>query len=719
MSALSHHTDHYHTRGGVTVYRAVDDLPVAGTIEPVLDALDGSRGALFASSYEYPGRYTRWDMGFVNPPLAVVCRGLEFQVSALNARGRLLLPPIAAAVERLPAVAAFQADDTGLTGTIAPTTERFPEEERSRQPSVFSLLRAIVELFSSTAEPHLGLYGAFGYDLAFQFEPVTLRLERPAGQRDLVLYLPDELIVVDHRRERATRRRYEFEIGGRSTHGMSRDGVQRRYTGRPDVAPRCDHRPGEYAEGVAVAKRAFARGDLFEVVPGQTFTEGCGASPAELFRRLRERNPSPYGFLITLGEDEYLVGASPEMYVRVEGRRVETCPISGTIARGRDAIADADRIRELLTSQKDESELTMCTDVDRNDKSRICEPGSVRVIGRRQIEMYSRLIHTVDHVEGTLRAEFDALDAFLAHAWAVTVTGAPKARAMRFIEDHEKSPRAWYGGAVGLIGFNGSLNTGLTLRTIRLKDGVAEVRAGATLLYDSDPQAEEEETRLKAAAFLDAIRRPRGATHEAGTSSAPVGRGKRILLIDHQDSFVHTLANYLRQTGAEVVTLRAGFPDDTLDAPRPDLVVLSPGPGRPQDFGMGDTLAALMQRRLPVFGVCLGLQGIVEHFGGRLATLTHPMHGKPSVVRTRGGRLHDALPAEFRAGRYHSLFAVRDTLPSSLCVTAESDDGVVMAVEHDTLPVAGVQFHPESILTLQEDLGLQLIHNVVETLTGG
>ena len=717
MSALSHHTDHYHTRGGVTVYRAVDDLPVAGTIEPVLDALDGSRGALFASSYEYPGRYTRWDMGFVNPPLAVVCRGPEFRVSAFNARGRLLLPAIAAAVKRLPAVAAFATDDAGLTGTIAPSTERFPEEERSRQPSVFSLLRAVVELFFSTAEPHLGLYGAFGYDLAFQFEPVALRLERPADQRDLILYLPDELIVVDHRRERATRRRYEFEIDGRSTHGMPRDGAHRAYAGRPDVAPRCDHRPGEYAEGVAVAKQAFVRGDLFEVVPGQTFAEGCAASPAELFRRLRERNPSPYGFLINLGEDEYLVGASPEMYVRVEGRRVETCPISGTIARGQDAIADADRIRELLTSQKDESELTMCTDVDRNDKSRICEPGSVRVIGRRQIEMYSRLIHTVDHVEGTLREEFDAMDAFLAHAWAVTVTGAPKAWAMQFIEDHEKSPRAWYGGAVGLIGFNGSLNTGLTLRTIRLKDGVAQVRAGATLLYDSDPQAEEEETRLKAAAFLDAIRRPRGAPREVGTALTPVGRGKRILLIDHQDSFVHTLANYLRQTGAEVVTLRAGFPDDMLDAPRPDLVVLSPGPGRPQDFRMADTVAALMQRRLPVFGVCLGLQGIVEHFGGRLATLAHPMHGKPSVVRVRGGRLTETLPAEFRAGRYHSLFAVRDTLPASLRVTAESDDGVVMAVEHGTLPVAGVQFHPESILTLQDDLGLRLIHNAVETLT--
>src|SRR5204862_5877163 len=206
---------------------------------------------------------------------------------------------------------------------------------------------------------------------------------------------------------------------------------------------------------------------------------------------------------------EFLVAASPEMYVRVEGRRIETCPISGTIARGRDPLEDSERIRELLNSKKDESELTMCTDVDRNDKSRVCVPGSVRVIGRRQIEMYSRLIHTVDHVEGRLQPGRDALDAFLAHTWAVTVTGAPKAWAMQFIEDHERSARAWYGGAVGVIGFDGNLNTGLTLRTIRVKHGVAEVRAGATLLYDSDPAAEEAETELKASAFLDAIRRPR------------------------------------------------------------------------------------------------------------------------------------------------------------------------------------------------------------------
>src|SRR5690606_4302946 len=268
----------------------------------------------------------------------------------------------------------------------------------------------------------------------------------------------------------------------------------------------------------------------------QTFAEPAAASPAEIFRRLRVRNPSPYGFLLNLGDGEYLVGASPEMFVRVEGRRVETCPISGTVRRGRDALEAAEQIKALLSSPKEESELTVCTDVDRNDRWRICEPGSVRGIGRRQIELYSRLIHTVDHVEGTLREGFDALDAFLCHTWAVTVTGAPKAWAMQFVEDHEKSARAWYGGAVGLIGFDGGLNTGLTLRTIRVIDGVAEVRAGATLLYDSDPEAEEEETHVKASALLDAIRRPAGVEAEAPrVYETQVGVGRRILLVDHQD----------------------------------------------------------------------------------------------------------------------------------------------------------------------------------------
>jgi anthranilate synthase len=709
-------TDSYATRAGIRVHRTVTDIPVANAIEPVIEALDAHRGVLLASSYEYPGRYTRWDMGFIDPPLALTARERHVRVEALNARGTILLDAIDPALRALDALDSVARTGDALAVTVKPATGRFAEEERSRQASVFSVLRALIDLFGYEDEPHLGLYGAFAYDLAFQFEPIRLRLERPSDQRDLVLYLPDELVIVDHRREAAQRRRYEFEVGPRSTDGLPREGAARPYVANTSIVPGGDHAPGDYAAIVRRARESFKRGDLFEVVPGQTFVEPCPSSPSELFLRLRERNPSPYGFLINLGESEYLVGASPEMYVRVDGDRVETCPISGTIARGTDAIGDAAQIVALLNSAKDESELTMCTDVDRNDKSRICVPGSVRVIGRRQIEMYARLIHTVDHVEGRLRPEFDALDAFLAHAWAVTVTGAPKTWAMQFIEDHERSSRAWYGGAVGLMGFDGNLNTGLTLRTIRVKEGAAQVRVGATLLYDSDPDAEEEETRLKAAAFLDALRRPRGVEASPRPAMARPGSGRRVLLVDHQDSFVHTLANYLRQTGAEVVTLRAGFAPSAYDELRPHLVVLSPGPGTPSDFDVTGTMRGLVERKLPVFGVCLGLQGMVEHFGGTLGVLDYPMHGKTSRIRVVGGRLFEGLPKEFSAGRYHSLFALRDALPESLTVTAESEDGVVMAIEHATLPCAAVQFHPESIMSLDEEVGLRLLHNVVSRL---
>jgi len=449
-------------------------------------------------------------------------------------------------------------------------------------------------------------------------------------------------------------------------------------------------------------------------VPGQTFFRACPSKPSEVYRRLREINPAPYGFVVNLGESEYLVGASPEMFVRVSGERVETCPISGTIARGGDAISDARQILALLNSQKDASELTMCTDVDRNDKSRVCRPESVRVIGRRQIEMYSKLIHTVDHVEGMLRPGYDALDAFVTHTWAVTVTGAPKLWAMQFIEDHEKNVRAWYGGAIGKVGFDGGLNTGLTLRTIRIKDGVAQVRAGATLLYDSDPAEEERETRLKAMAALEAIEV--GAVRRAVPSAitGTPGVGKRILFVDHQDSFVHTLAGYFRRTGAEVTTLRYGFPEAELDALQPDLLVMSPGPGSPSDFDTSGTIAKALKRGIPIFGVCLGLQALVEHFGGELAVLSYPVHGKPSEVRVLGGRIFEGLGERFVAGRYHSLYG--KVIPDELVVTAVTDDGVPMGIEHRTLPIAAVQFHPESILTADGERGLALVYNCVRLL---
>lgn len=707
----------FKTQGGVQVEVSQQQLDYQEGITHLIERLDSERGALFASSFEYPGRYTCWDIGFCNPPLALVCKQNFIQIDALNKRGKVLL----AFVQQL-----FSSDDNlelvtqtehQILINIKASEQVFSEEERSQQPSVFTVIRLLLSFFKCEQEPYLGLYGSFGFDLIFQFEDLLQHKERDPVQRDMVLYLPDEIFVVNHRKEEAFVNRYEFQFQDHATHGLPREGTRSAYESPNRPEKFCDHEPGEYAAVVNKAKERFACGDLFEVVPSQTFFTHYTEQPSYLFKQMRQLNPSPYGFFINLGEGEYLVGASPEMYVRVTGKRVETCPISGTIKRGADAIEDAQNIQILLDSPKEESELTMCTDVDRNDKSRICEAGSVKVIGRRQIEVYSRVIHTVDHVEGTLRAEFDAVDAFLTHMWVVTVTGAPKIWALNFIEQHEKSPRKWYAGAVGWFGFNGNLNTGLVLRTVRISQGIAEVRVGATLLYDSIPESEEQETRLKASAFLDMLnhKAPAGANKE----SLPLtGKGKRVLLIDHQDSFVHTLANYIRQTGAEVSTIRFDKAQQYLHEHHYDLVVLSPGPGKPSDFNLSASIDAVVARGIPLFGVCLGLQGLVEHFGGVLDILEYPMHGKSSMIKVLDSSdLFAGLGEEFKAGRYHSLYARLSAMPEALKVTALSEDGVVMAISHQHLPIYAVQFHPETILSLVNQAGLKIITNLMGMVT--
>ncbi|CAD7039311.1 anthranilate synthase [Pseudorhizobium halotolerans] len=709
----------YETKGGIAVSRMRRPTPYADAVSGYVDKLDERRGAVFSSNYEYPGRYTRWDTAIVDPPLGISSHGRKVWIEAYNERGEVLLSFVA---ERLSTVADLTLGARTarrLDLTVNEPSRAFTEEERSKMPTVFTVLRAVIDLFYSDADSAIGLFGAFGYDLAFQFDAIKLSMQRPEDQRDMVLFLPDEILVVDHHAAKAWIDRYDFAKDGVTTAGKSGEIAPEPFQRTTVTPPKGDHKPGEYAELVLKAKESFRRGDLFEVVPGQKFMERCDSKPSEISNRLKAINPSPYSFFINLGHQEYLVGASPEMFVRVSGRRIETCPISGTIRRGEDAIADSEQILKLLNSKKDESELTMCSDVDRNDKSRVCEPGSVKVIGRRQIEMYSRLIHTVDHIEGRLREDMDAFDGFLSHAWAVTVTGAPKLWAMRFIENHEKSPRAWYGGAIGMVGFNGDMNTGLTLRTIRIKDGIAEVRAGATLLNDSDPHEEEAETELKASAMISAIRDARaGNSGKVARDVARVGQGVKILLVDHEDSFVHTLANYFRQTGAEVSTVRTPVPEEIFDRVDPDLVVLSPGPGNPKDFDCKTTIRTARAKNLPIFGVCLGLQALAEAYGGELRQLAVPMHGKPSRIRVlEPGIVFSGLSNEVTVGRYHSIFADPKTLPTDFTITAESEDGTIMGIEHVKEPIAAVQFHPESIMTLGQDAGMRMIENVVAHLS--
>src|SRR3981081_3012973 len=625
----------YRTRGGLAITRSGEQFTGgANRLDDLIELLDRRRGVVLSSGTTVPGRYESFDLGFSDPPLVLETAGSNFSLQALNARGQVLIGFLGDAL-REPCVVVTEKNATRLAGHIVGGAAPIDEEQRTPRATLMSLGGDLVAAFGANDDPLLGLFGAFAYDLVFQIEDLVQKRAREKDQRDIVLYVPDRLLAYDRATGRGVVLTYDFAWNGQSTEGLPRDTAESVYAKTPRQGS-ADHSPGEHQARVETARAAFARGDLFEAVPGQLFAEPCERTPAEVFQRLCRINPSPYGALMNLGDGEFLVSASPEMFVRSDGRRVETCPISGTIARGIDAIGDAEQIRQLLNSEKDEFELNMCTDVDRNDKARVCVPGTIKVLARRQIETYSKLFHTVDHVEGILRPGFDALDAFLTHAWAVTVTGAPKLWAMQFVEDNERSSRRWYAGAIGAVNFDGSINTGLTIRTIRMKDGLAEVRVGATCLFDSDPAAEDRECQVKAAALFPQLR---GHPPKPLSAFAPdaTGSGKRVLLIDHDDSFVHMLADYFRQVGATVTVVRHVHALAMLKAQNYDLLVLSPGPGRPEDFGIAKTIGAALDKKLPIFGVCLGVQAIGEYFGGQLGQLGQPAHGRPARNQVRGG----------------------------------------------------------------------------------
>src|SRR6516164_6254269 len=251
------------TRDGVRVIRTAAPFDPA-ELGRIAALADERRGGVMSSGMEYPGRYSRWHMAYADPCAEIVATGRRVTARALNDRGRVVLPVIRAALRK---TGVPRDEDT----VVVPEDDReFTEEERSRRPTVFTALREITAAFGCE-DPHLGLYGAFGYDLAFQFEPVRLRLERPATQRDLVLHLPDEIWALDRRREEAVRYSYDFEVGGVSTAGLSRETA--RAGGGRDTRPVRDQdlpaqpRPGRYAQVVDDARERFARGDLFEVVP--------------------------------------------------------------------------------------------------------------------------------------------------------------------------------------------------------------------------------------------------------------------------------------------------------------------------------------------------------------------------------------------------------------------------------------------------------------------
>ncbi|MEN9895475.1 MAG: anthranilate synthase, partial [Pseudomonadota bacterium] len=213
----------YETKGGITITRARRETPYEDAISRFIDMMDERRGAVLSSNYEYPGRYTRWDTAIVDPPVGISSFGRNMWIEAYNERGEILLGFIAQHLRTVADITLGDKTQTRIDLTINPPSRVYTEEERSRMPTVFTVLRAITDLFFSTADSALGLYGAFGYDLAFQFDAIDLKLKRPDDQRDMVLFLPDEILVVDNYAAKAWIDRYDFGKDGETTLGKAGD----------------------------------------------------------------------------------------------------------------------------------------------------------------------------------------------------------------------------------------------------------------------------------------------------------------------------------------------------------------------------------------------------------------------------------------------------------------------------------------------------------------
>jgi len=274
---------------------------------------------------------------------------------------------------------------------------------------------------------------------------------------------------------------------------------------RPGVRDVVSRTPeGEYPKAVEVAKEAIRAGECFQIVVAQRFERPTAADPVDVYRVLRATNPSPYMYLLRFDGFD-VVGSSPEAHVKVSGRRALLHPIAGTRWRGATPAEDNALAAELLADPKERAEHVMLVDLARNDLGRVCRPGSVTVPEFMTVERYSHVMHIVSTVVGELADEHSAFDTLAATFPAGTLSGAPKVRAMEIIEELEPTRRGLYGGVVGYFGFGGDMDTAIAIRTALIRNHIAYVQAGAGIVADSEPAAEEAETRNKAAAVLAAI----------------------------------------------------------------------------------------------------------------------------------------------------------------------------------------------------------------------
>ena len=368
---------------------------------------------------------------------------------------------------------------------------------------------------------HGGVVGYLSYDVVRFVEELPDSTEDDRDLPDCFFMTADTLLVFDHVNHRikvVANAHIDVDSDSAYTDALNRIDVliaklKRPLRMHPDKKVSNDKTQTQitsnftkagYESAVLRAKEYVAAGDIIQVVPSQRFSRPISVDAFEIYRALRTVNPSPYMYYLKFAGVQ-IVGASPEMMVRVENTRAETRPIAGTRPRGQTPAEDAALAEELLADPKERAEHVMLVDLGRNDLGRVCEYHTVRVSEMMVIERYSHVMHIASHVEGQLREGQTAFDVIRACLPAGTLSGAPKIRAMQIIEELEPTRRGPYGGAVGYFSFSGSADTAITIRTLVVKDGVAYIQAGAGIVADSVPEIEYEETLNKARAVLSAI----------------------------------------------------------------------------------------------------------------------------------------------------------------------------------------------------------------------
>ena len=390
-------------------------------------------------------------------------------------------------------------------------------------------LRSLMSEYRAPVVPGLprftgGAVGFLGYEAASWFEPKldsvwTKKETSTNDEDDAAFMLFDTILVFDHAKHRiliianarvgpGVELEPAYQLACAKVHFLEQE-LERNLSessviSSQDKEIRSNTTQEEFEQAVLVAKDYIAAGDIYQVVLSQRFEVAVDADPFTVYRALRYVNPSPYMYFIRMGGLS-IVGSSPEMLVRVEGRQVVTHPIAGTRPRGRDDAEDERLAAELKANEKELAEHVMLVDLGRNDIGRVSEFGSVTVSQFMELERYSHVMHLVSRVEGRLRKDQDRLDALVACFPAGTVSGAPKIRAMEIIAELEPTYRGIYAGAIGYLDFSGNLDCCITIRTITIREGRAYVQAGAGVVADSSPAAEFMETRDKASAMLRAL----------------------------------------------------------------------------------------------------------------------------------------------------------------------------------------------------------------------